>query len=466
VFKSLRSRLTVWHLLFFTLLQIGFSLFIYALLSKNLYQQLDLSLLSTAKSAGSVFRTEVLDRGGLEIGTDRALLELRLSNTLLAIFDGTKLLGASDPRFGRLPALSDLIGSSGDPPHSIFGNIRDLDTGESRVVVFPVDIGQKHCFVAAMASKAPIAAQLTVFRRIIFVAVPIFLIAEALGGFLVAGRSLAPLTAISRQAEKISATNLGTRLDIGEVRDDLGRLAGVINSLLSRLERSFDAMRGFVADASHEFRTPLAIIRAEADVSLLQDRTPAEYKVSLATIQDEARRLSSLVNNLLDLARSDGGNEVLNKENFYLNDALEECYRSAQTVASGRGIELSISCVSDVAFVGDQILIRRSITNLLENAIRYTPSGGRVSASIEVENGAARLKVCDTGIGIPPEYTQRVFDRFFRVDPSRSAGSGGYGLGLSIVKWIAEAHGGSVQVSSQLGTGSVFTISLPLPAAA
>jgi two-component system sensor histidine kinase SenX3 len=172
------------------------------------------------------------------------------------------------------------------------------------------------------------------------------------------------------------------------------------------------------------------------------------------------------MDNLLDLARSDGGNEVLHKENFYLNDALEECCRSAQTMALARGIELSSSCVSDVAFVGDHVLIRRSIANLLENAIRYTSSGGRVSASIEVESGTARLKVSDTGIGIPAEYTQRVFDRFFRVDPSRSTGSGGYGLGLSIVKWIAEAHGGSVHVSSQPGTGSVFTISLPLPAVA
>jgi signal transduction histidine kinase len=224
-------------------------------------------------------------------------------------------------------------------------------------------------------------------------------------------------------------------------------------------------MRGFVADASHELRTPLAIIRAEADVSLLQDRSAPEYKESLLTIQDEGQRLSSLVDNLLDLARSDAGYQSLKKEDFYLNDAVEECYRSAQPFAESQYIDLNVCCESDVAFRGDQVLIRRMISNLLDNAIRYTPAGGHVVATIEVEHNTAMLKISDTGVGIPSEFIDRVFDRFFRVDRARSPG-GGYGVGLSIVKSIAEAHDGSVQVSTQLGLGSTFTVLLPLPESA
>ena len=202
-------------------------------------------------------------------------------------------------------------------------------------------------------------------------------------------------------------------------------------------------MRRFVADASHELRTPLSAIRGEADVALALDRSPAEYKESLAIIQDEARRLSRLVEDLLNLARADAGKVRLRVEEFYLNDLLAECCRSIQPRAAAKSIAVERGPSEDVQFRGDEELLRRLILNLLDNALRYTPEGGRITVALDAEPDRLALRVSDTGIGIPPEAAPHVFERFYRADKARSRQDGGFGLGLAVVKWIAEAHNGS-----------------------
>jgi signal transduction histidine kinase len=231
--------------------------------------------------------------------------------------------------------------------------------------------------------------------------------------------------------------------------------------LLGRLDRSFESMREFMADASHELRTPLSIIRGEADVALAHERQPAEYRESLAIIQDEARRLTRLVEDLLNLARADAGHNQLQVEDLYLNDLLEECCRSAQAQARQRGVRLTGRQSQDVPFRGDPQLLRRLIANLLDNAIRYTMPDGQVEAGLDIEEGSVVLTVADTGVGIPAEAMDRIFERFYRFDKSRSRAEGGFGLGLSIVKWIADAHRGSIDVRSRLGEGTSFTVRLP-----
>jgi signal transduction histidine kinase len=219
-------------------------------------------------------------------------------------------------------------------------------------------------------------------------------------------------------------------------------------------------MRRFVQDASHELRTPLAVIRGEADVALSRERPVAEYRESLATIQQEAQRLSRLVDDLLNLARADAGRVQLRVEELYLNDLLSECCRSVQPLAAARQIELECHCAGDVPLRGDEGLLRRMVINLLDNAVRYTPPGGKVSASLEAYGADVRIRIADTGIGIAPESAGRVFERFYRADPSRSREQDGFGLGLSIVKWIAESHHGQVELRSQPGEGSTFTVHL------
>jgi signal transduction histidine kinase len=221
-------------------------------------------------------------------------------------------------------------------------------------------------------------------------------------------------------------------------------------------------MREFMADASHELRTPLAIIRAEAEVSLEQERSVFDYKQCLGIIRDQSKRMTRIVSDMLALARADAGQQKLRLEELYLNDLIEECCNAAQALALPRGVRLTFEAGEDISFCGDEELLKRMAVNLLDNAIQYTPSGGSVSVQLKADTSAAQLIVSDTGIGIAPECASRVFDRFYRVDSSRRRSDGGSGLGLSIVKLAAEAHKGCVELSSQPGSGSTFTVSLPL----
>jgi heavy metal sensor kinase len=267
---------------------------------------------------------------------------------------------------------------------------------------------------------------------------------------------------MAAQARRITHSNLDTRLDAGAAAaEELAVLSSSFNELLSRLDQSFDHMRRFVADASHELRTPISIIRGEADVALAHERGAAEYKQALALVLDESRRLSRLVDDLLNLARADAGRVKLRVEEFYLNDLLAECCRSAQTLAGPRGIALQCSPHDDLAFRGDEELVRRMVMNLIDNAIRYTPAGGNVTVSLDSRGGGIAIRVADTGTGIAPGIVPHVFERFYRGDKARSRQDGGFGLGLAIVKWVAESHNGKVDLSSTPGAGSTFTVTLP-----
>jgi len=286
------------------------------------------------------------------------------------------------------------------------------------------------------------------------------LLVAGAGGFLLATRSLAPLRWMAEQAKSITHKNLDRRLDIGAAHEELQVLADSFNELLSRLDQSFETMRRFVADASHELRTPLAVIRGEADVALGHDRSATEYQESLVIIQDEARRLTRLVDDLLNLARADAGHVNLRIEEFYLNDLVAECCRTFQTAAGSKQIDLQCICPGDVTFRGDPELIRRLVLNLLDNAIRHTPEGGRILVKLETSGSELRIRVADTGIGIPPEAAPHIFERFYRGDQARSRQNGGFGLGLSIVQWIAESHHGAVDFTSEPGAGTTFTVLL------
>jgi heavy metal sensor kinase len=266
---------------------------------------------------------------------------------------------------------------------------------------------------------------------------------------------------MAEQARRITGSNLETRIKIGNAAEELAVLVTSFNELLSRLDQSFETMRRFVADASHELRTPIAVIRGEADVALSQERTPAEYRESLGIILDEARRLSRLVDDLLNLARADAGHVQLQTHDFYLNELLGDCCRSVQGLANARGLKLECLPGNDLQFNGDEQLLRRLVINLLDNALRYTPSGGKVTAVLDAGPASVRLRISDTGIGIAPDDATRVFERFYRAGEARSRQNGGIGLGLAIVRWIAESHRGTVECASHPGQGSTFTVTLP-----
>ena len=240
-------------------------------------------------------------------------------------------------------------------------------------------------------------------------------------------------------------------------RDEVGSLATTINALLARLNAAFQEQQRFIADASHELRTPIAVLRGETEVALEQERATTEYKESLKQIKEEAERLSRIVENLFILARQPVDSSAIVKLPVRLNEVVADCVRAAQVLATQKGLRLKVgNSFPEMELDGDDEMLKRMLLNLLDNAVKYTPRGGEVDVNLARQNGNARIVVKDTGIGIPTEDQQRIFDRFYRVDKARSRALGGAGLGLSIARWIVEAHEGKLTVESTPGRGSAF----------
>ncbi|MGA3097113.1 MAG: ATP-binding protein [Bryobacteraceae bacterium] len=457
--RSFRLRLTAWYLLLFSLLFVAFSAFLYGVLSNGLRERVDETLGSEAGTAAGMYEDELSEtHGDRQASAAEAVAGARFAGTVVAVVAEGRVLAAStrSPE-GDLAAVAARAAAAGSvtafPQYGKYG---------ARAAARRAGDPGRQVLILALLPLDAIAAELRTVRRALFVALPLILGLAGLGGFLLATRSLEPLASMARQAHEIGDSSLHKRLEIGGAAEELQVLAASFNALLARLDQSFETMRRFVADASHELRTPLAVIRGEADVALTRERGAEEYRESLAVILDESRRLSRLVDDLLNLARADSGHVPLVVREFYFNDLLAECCRSALAGAAALGIEVECLAPRDAPFRGDEDLLRRLVMNLLDNAIRYTPRGGQVSAALEQSPGYIQIRISDTGTGIAPEDAARVFERFYRADQARSRQDGGFGLGLSIVQWIAEAHRGTVKFSSQLGAGSVFTVTLPL----
>jgi heavy metal sensor kinase len=294
--------------------------------------------------------------------------------------------------------------------------------------------------------------------------IPIAVLLASAGGYFLARKSLAPVVAMSSQAGRIGAANLHERLAVQNERDELGHLAQSFNNLLDRLSQSFERQRRFMADASHELRTPVAILRGESEVALSQQtRSLEEYRESLSVLHQEAERLTHIVEDLFTLTRADAGQYPLQPRDFYLDELIAECVHSARTLAQAKDISLIFEATCESPIHADESLLRRMILNLLDNAIKYMPPGGRVTVSCRRIGDEYALSIADTGSGIPAELQPRIFERFFRVDKarSRSDSDGGAGLGLSISRWIAEAHQGRLELTRSDSAGSIFTAYLP-----
>jgi heavy metal sensor kinase len=300
-------------------------------------------------------------------------------------------------------------------------------------------------------------------RRDFVFGVPLILLLASLGGYFLARKSLSPIARMNQQTQRITAQNLSAQLDVANPRDEVGRLALTINALMSRLDAAFQEQRRFIDDASHELRTPIAVLRGETEVALEHERATAEYKESLALIKDEAERLSRIVENLFMLARQPVDAPSTIRETVRLDEIVADCARAASVLATQKGLRLKIEgSLPAIIVKGDDEMLKRMLLNLLDNAVKYTPAGGEVSIALGSQNGDAHIVVTDTGMGIPVEDQSRIFDRFYRVDKARSRALGGAGLGLSIARWIVEGHGGSLSVESEVGRGSAFTVELPL----
>jgi two-component system, OmpR family, sensor kinase len=299
--------------------------------------------------------------------------------------------------------------------------------------------------------------------------IPIALLLSSAGGYFLARKSLAPVVAMSSQAGRIGEANLHDRLAVQNEKDELGHLARSFNGLLDRLDQSFERQRRFMADASHELRTPVAILRGEAEVALSKRAREAEdYRESLTILHQEAQRLTQIVEDLFTLTRADAGQYPIAARDFYLDELVADCVRSARSLALAKRIKLTCEDMQESPIHADEPLLRRMILNLLDNAIKYTPEGGSVNISCRWSGNEYALRISDTGVGIPPELQPRIFERFFRADKARSrsdSDGGGAGLGLSIALWIAQAHHGRLELTRSDSSGSTFTAFLRHPIA-
>ena len=276
-----------------------------------------------------------------------------------------------------------------------------------------------------------------------------------------AGRALSPIDNITRAARRISAEELDQRLNLELPDDEVGRLARTFDEMITRLDDAFRRQRQFTTDASHELRTPLTIIKGQIDVALQKEREPDVYRQVLQTVNDEVDRLIRLAGSLLTLTRADAGQIPLIFEDMEIAEVVAGVSEQVRYTANEKGVELRFDTGPAVAIKADEDLLLQLMLNLLDNAVKYTPPGGRVHVAWRMNGTGVELQVKDDGIGITDEHIPYLFDRFYRVDKARSRAEGGVGLGLAISHWIAEAHGGSIKVKSTVGEGSTFTVFLP-----
>ena len=311
-------------------------------------------------------------------------------------------------------------------------------------------------------SEEPIWARFAEFALASLFAVPIALALAALGGYVLARRSLAPLEAMACRAEQITSERLHERLPIREPGDELGRLAGVFNNLLARLEQAFEQLRRFTSDASHELRTPLTLIRSVGEVALQKDDGREAYRDAIGSMLEEVNRLTLLVDSLLTISRGDAGSIQLHPTLFRAMDLAREATSLFEVLVEEKGQHITVDGDEGVNVKGDRVLLTQALLNIIDNAVKYSPVGGTIHVGVHSEPaGTVLLEVVDNGPGIAPEHSAKVFDRFYRVDDSRSRQAGGVGLGLSIAQWAVRVNGGDIHLLTTQGSGCTFRICLP-----
>jgi len=479
--SSLRARITLWFAVVLGVPLVAFAAVSYVVFDRTLLARTD-HFMGDALSA---FARELANERRLAssnaMAAQTTVYEVRFRQLQVVLADSAGTLLAASPveadAESRAAGIEPL-----DPARVLAAATRPDADGESRTMDEPGGAYRVHARTVQLAGEpvsligiAPLHDIDEVLARVrgaFLVAIPLLLTAAAAGGFFVARRSLAPVSAMGAQAAAITDANLHERLPVVTPNDELGGLATVINSLLDRLERAFAQQRRFMADASHELRTPTAILATEAQVTLSRDhRSEGEYRESVAVMQGAAGRLTRIVDDLFLLARADAGYLVARHRDLYLDEVVHNATRAIRPVAEHRSVRVELLPVMDAPFHGDGDLLGRLLLNLLDNAIKFSVGSGTVSVELvaRADGGVPRyeIRVVDDGPGIPADLQERVFERFFRGDPARGrvepTETSGAGLGLAISRRIAEAHGGTLALVSSRPGRTEFCLTLPSP---
>jgi heavy metal sensor kinase len=455
---TIRARLT---LLYFAVLALSFVAFFWICdvgfrrsiettvdaASRTNMETVERLIASTAQKGKDAIATELGD-----------LAKLWASGALFEVADENGLwLFRSEPFLHQSPLLPRAL------VHEVRFDTTNLNANQYRVASVLTQLGAQNFEIRAAVPTEPFDQALDHFRRIEKEALPLLVVLATLLGYWLSGISLAPVDRIIRSAEQIGVDNLSRRLEVPEPRDELRRLTETLNAMLSRIETSFRRIAQFTADASHDLRTPVAVIRATSEIVLRKPRTLPEYREALSRILQTSVETSEMLENLLTLARADAGASGLEMHTLDLNDHVRKAQQHGEILAAAKSLSFTSQIPEARVLVrADAIAVDRLLSILVDNAVKYTPTGGRCEISLRESEDQAHIAVRDSGLGIDACELESIFERFHRADKARSRETPGAGLGLAIARWIANTHGGTITAESKVGAGSVFHVRLPI----
>jgi heavy metal sensor kinase len=461
--KSIRFTLTLWYS---TVLLVAFTVFgvsVYVYLQHLLEATLDQNLVEDVEWMSrlvEVERNTTRERESIRELTREMrerILQHYTANPMNYIVQLTdvegQILYESQNRHSQI-----LLGSQVPSGQTIMETLDTPDYGHLHVAARRSDPFIIQVAYTDKATKAVLGHLVSIFA----VMVPVVLFVSLSGGWLLAGMALRPVRQISQLTNRITAQRLNERIPAREVDDELGQLIKTINGMIARLQSAFEQMRDFSMSMAHELKTPLTIMKGEAELALAKPPSIEETQRLITTYLEEVVRMSRIVEDLITLARAEAGQITIGKEQVNLNEVIQELSEDAVILSSSKQLTVQLVKNEPAVVLGDRARLRQLFRALITNAVQYTEPRGRVSITCEVKEGNVSIDIEDTGIGIPPESLDKIFQRFFRVEEARSRVQGGSGLGLSVAKWIAEAHNGTISVVSTLRKGSRFTVRLPI----
>jgi heavy metal sensor kinase len=462
---SVRGRLTLFWVVALGAALIAVSGLIYALLARALYSRIDDNLRAVVQIATTSLANDLAEGQDYADAARSTAAELASRQQMLAIYDSSGRLLAEGGRDDDLEiTLPDVgtIPTNGEMLLTV-GEVKDEDD-RHRLAVRRVSIppSDSSYLIVVGSELEPTDEELESLREILAYVIPTALLLAGAAGWFLARQSLAPVATMAERAQNIGVADLSARLPVANPRDELGRLAQTFNDLLNRLEASLTQQRQFMADASHELRTPVATSRTAAAVALQQrHRDEEEYRESLAIIEQQTARLSRIVDDMFTLARADAGSYPVRRTPMYLDEVVDDGVRAARVLADKKQVSIESATIDSASFTGDEELVRRLISNLLDNAVRHARERSVVHVSLTHEPKGYVLSVTNAGEPIPPEIQEHIFERFVRGDMARTPVHGGAGLGLALARWVARAHGGDVTLVHSSPDGTTFSAVLP-----
>jgi heavy metal sensor kinase len=458
--RSIRFRLTAWYSTVLALALAVFGVFTWFAVREILFHAVDDTLIDRAEGVRRFMENQI---GALSVEEIRDEFKehsvVGPGGDLFQVCDGA---GVWLYRSAALENDGVLIPLPADVPAK--GLVEDRQVAGTGLRFFSrnVTVLGKPYTIQVAAPMHELVQVLTGFKWTLLFLVPVVFLAATAGGWWMSRRALQPVDQVTATARSIGEQSLGKRLPVPNTADELQRLSETLNQMLDRIEGAFRRVTQFTADASHELRTPVALIRTTSEIALRKHRSDAEYREALEEVHAESVRTTALIENLLTLARADAGKQILDRTPVDLGSLLLEVSGQSEKLARQKGIKLACQTPEEIAPIqGDPGTLRRLFFILLDNAVKYTPPGGWIQVGINENPSNVTVDVRDSGVGISQHDLPHIFERFYRADKSRNRDSGGAGLGLSLAKWIVEAHGGFMEVESIVDTGSTFRVSLP-----